>query len=128
MTPLAGDLDELVPDHSHEQGLVGEQALVVGDLLLEIGVLGLDLVALQTLQSLQLHVQDGLGLDLGQTELLHQLFSGVIVAFADRLDDLVDVVQRDAVTLQNMGSRFGLGQVELRPSGEDFLLMLDVFG
>ena len=55
-----------------------QQVLVVGDALEQFLMLILDLLALQGGQPAQLHIQDGLSLDLGELEALHQAFLGHI--------------------------------------------------
>lgn len=68
------DLLHLVP--------VRQQAGVVGNALFQLPVLGQQLIPLQTLEPFQLHVQNGLGLNVVQAEPGHEIFLGVIVAAA----------------------------------------------
>ena len=125
---LALDLQDLVLDDAQHHALVGQHLLVVGDQLLKLGVLGLDLVALQAGQALQAHVQYGLGLALGQPEAAHQAVLGVLggAGGADQGDDLVDVVQRDQQALQDVAAGLGLVQVVLGPAADDVLLVVQV--
>ena len=95
ISPLLLDLEQLVLDDSHQQMLVCEQALVVSDLFLQLFILGLDLLAFESLQLGEPHIEYRLCLDLAEPEPDHQLFFGVVVCRADGLDDLVDVVERD---------------------------------
>ena len=67
------DLEQVVLDHAVDLALVGEQVAQVGDQLDELQVLLLDLVALEAGELVEAHVEDGVGLDLGEAEALHQL-------------------------------------------------------
>ena len=101
----------LLQDLAH-QGVVGQHPVEVGDLLLQLVVLASSSFSpVQALQGLQAHIQNGLGLDLVQTEAGHQIFLGIVVALPDDLDDLVNVVLCDEQTLQQMGPLQGLVQV-----------------
>ena len=102
--------------------------VVPGDLLAQLRELVLDLVALEAGQAAQAHLEDRVGLDLREAEALDEagLGLGVVVARADDLDDLVDVVQRDDVALEDVGALLGLAQLVLRAPGDDVLLVLDV--
>ena len=73
---LALQLDELVADDAHDAGRVGEDVLELGDELDDREVLVLDLLALERGQAGQPHVEDGLGLQLGQVEPLHEVRRG----------------------------------------------------
>ena len=70
--PLAGvlllQLGELVLDDLADPGRVGEDVLELGDELDDREVLVLDLLALEGGQAGEPHVEDGLGLELGQVE------------------------------------------------------------
>ncbi len=68
----------------------------------------------------QLHVEDVVGLDLGELERLdHQAGAcgGDVVARPDQGDDLVDDVERLDATFEDVFSPLGLGQAELRCGG-----------
>ena len=125
---LLAHADQLVLDHLHQQAVVGQQALQVLDGLEELGVLRLDLVALQAGQAPKLHVQDVAGLDLAQAELGHQACAGLFrgLAGADQRDDGVDVVQRDAVALEDVGALAGLAQQVAGASGDHVAAVRDV--
>ena len=64
VAPLVLDLQKLGLDDAHQLVLVGEQTLVVRDLLEELIVLGLDLLALEALQLGEPHIEYRLRLDL----------------------------------------------------------------
>ena len=70
--PLAGvlalELEELLLDDPEDPGRVGQDVLELGDELDDGEVLVLDLLALEGGQAGEAHVQDRLGLDLGQPE------------------------------------------------------------
>ena len=125
---LVADLGHLLLDDAHEQSLIGQQALVIGDVLFQLVIFGLQLVAFQTGQAGQAHVQNGLCLLLGESEALHQ--SGTrgrgIAAAPDDGHDFIDVVQRLEQTLQDVRARLGLVQVVFGAAGDDVLLVGDV--
>ena len=122
------DLQQLVLNDLLQQVLVGQDLLVVGDLLAQLGQLFLDLLALQTGEAAQAHFQDGVGLLLGEAEALSQLRARFLVGLgrADDLNDLVDVVERDDVALEDVLALLGLGQLVAGAAGDDVLLVLDV--
>src|SRR5690606_7691221 len=70
---LVAELDQLFPDYRQDLCRVGQQLLQPGDLLEQIAVLVLDLVPLQRGQAAQLHVEDGVGLDLGEAEAIDEV-------------------------------------------------------
>ena len=107
---------------------VSEDLAQLLDALDDVLVLGADLVALQRGQLAQPHLHDGVGLHLAELELVHQrLPGGVAVARgADRLDDLVEVVQRDEEAFEDVRLALLLGELELRPPDDDLALVADV--
>ena len=125
---LAADLADLVADDAEHELLIGQHASVVGNLLLQLGVLGFELVALQSGQALEAHIQYGLSLAFGQAEARHQSIAGILwrAAAADQRDDLVDVIERDEQAFQNVAARLCLVQIVLRAPADDILLVLDV--
>jgi len=80
------------------------------DAFLELLVLVLQLLALQRGQPAQGHVQDGLGLHLGELEALDEVLLGRVrgAGAADDGDDLVEEVQGQQQTFQDMGPFPGL--------------------
>ena len=66
-----------------QQVFVRQKALVIGDAVLQLLVLGLELLPVQTLEAAQLHFQNSLRLDVVQGEAGHQILLGVVVAGAD---------------------------------------------
>ena len=92
-------------------------------------VLLLELVALETRQAAKLHVQDGLGLQLGQAEALAQLADEELLLAlvrADELDDRVDVVVGDLEALEDVRPLPRLGEVELGAPADDLAPVVDV--
>ena len=74
------------------------------------------------------HLEDRLGLDLGELELRHQLLARLVPVGrgTDERDDRVDVVERDEVALEDVRAGLGLAQLVLRAAGDDFALELEV--
>ncbi len=93
---LLHDRLQLVADDLPLARLVGEDVLEVGDDRLELGEPVHDLLALESRQAAQLHVEDRLGLDLVDLEQLHQAGAGLVDVRAapDQRDHLVERVQR----------------------------------
>ncbi len=107
------DLGELGAHDAQQQVPAVEDRLQFGDAGDQGLVLVLDLFSFKTRQPGQLHVQNGLGLDLGKSEPGHQTVACRNDRFAglDQLDDGVDVVQGDAVSLENVRAILGLAQL-----------------
>ena len=101
---------------------VGEQALVVGYTLLELGVFALELFPVEALQGLQAHVEYGLGLHVVEAEAAHEVFLRVVIALAYDADDLVYVVLGYEQAFEEVGPLLGLFQVELRAADYELLL------
>ena len=120
---LVPDFDQLVTEHATHFPFVCQQLLVVGDLLLQLLVFGLQLLPVQALEGNEPHIADGLGLDIIQAEPLHQALLGVVVGGADDVDDLVDVVLGNEQALQQVGPLLGLAQIVLGAPGEHVHLM-----
>ena len=126
VSELVGDGLQLLLQDLADQRIVGEDLVVVGDLLLQLLVLLLQLLPVQTLEGDEPHIADGLGLDVVQSEAGHQVLLGVVIAAADDLDDLVDVVLGHQQALQQVGPLLGLPQVIPRPPDDDLLLEAEV--
>ena len=107
---------------------VGEDVLELGDELDDREVLVLDLLALERGQAGEPHVEDRLGLELGQVEPRHEVGPGALDVgrLADRLDDRVEVVEGDLEALEDVGPGAGLAEVELGPAADDLAAMVDV--
>ena len=123
---LVPDGGELLLQYAPEHLLTGQQLVEIGDALLQLLVLLLQLLPVQTLEGLQAHIQNGLGLDLIQVKALAQALPGVVIAGADDVDDLVDVVLGHQQALQQVGPLLGLFQVEPGAADDNLLLIGDV--
>ena len=66
------DLEQLLANERVDAGRVAQDRAQLGDPFLEVGVLGLDLLAREAGQSREAKVEDRLRLDLGEAELAHQ--------------------------------------------------------
>ena len=122
------ELEQLLADQRHHARLVAEDRAELGDPLAQVGVLCLDPLPLERGQRAQAEVEDRLGLDLREVELLHQALArrvGVL-GRADERDHLVEVVERDQVALEDVRALLGLAQLELRAADDDRALELEV--
>ena len=119
---------ELVLDDLEHPGRIGEDVLELGDELDDREVLVLDLLALEGGQAGEPHVEDGLGLELGEVEPLHEVVARVLdlARFADRLDHRVEVVEGDLEALEDVGPGARLAEVELGPATDDLAPVVDV--
>ena len=125
---LAGDLAHLLLDHAEDLLLVRKQILVVGDGAAQAVELLLDLVALQAGEAAELHLKDGRGLLGRKPKALDEARGslGIRLRRADDGNDLVDVVEGDEVTLEDVRAGLGLLEVEAGAAGHDVDLVIDV--
>ena len=81
-----------------------------------------DLLPLQAGEALELHVEDGVGLDQAQPETLDEAGARLRrgLARADELDHLVQVVEGDDQAFEDVGPRLGLLEVVDRPPAHHF--------
>ena len=123
---LVDHLAQLALDQIHQQDVAGQQLQEPLDGRAGLGVLLADLVPLQAGEPLQPHVQHGLGLDLGEAELLDQAIAGhlAVGALANGRDHLVQVVQGDDEALEEVGPGPRLSQLELA-AASDHLAAVD---
>ena len=112
------DLLQLVHHDVLDEPLVGEDRLVLADLLQKLAVLLLDLVALQRGQARETHLEDRVRLDLREVESRHEPASrlGDVRRGADRLDHLVDPVEGDQEPLEDVRAMLRLLEEELGPA------------
>ncbi len=98
-----------------------------GDLLAKFVQLIDDLLPLQARQALQLHFENGLGLNLAEFELRDQTLAGFgsSLCSADQFDDLVDVIESFLQSFEDMGACFSLPQFVLTAPADDIDAMLD---
>src|SRR5207253_1837258 len=86
-----------------------------------------DLAALEAGEALQAHLEDGLGLHLGEPERRHQAVArgGRVGRAADEGDRLVEMLDRDPEAGQDVQSLLRLAEIVCRPAGDDLAAMLD---
>ena len=115
------DVFELGRNDLQQLFFIGEDFLQPRDRFERLLVLQLDLLALQSGQAAQRHVEDRLRLNLRELELIHQAGARRlrVLGGANQLDHRVEVAQRDQQTFQNVDARFGLAQLELRAPRDD---------
>ena len=125
---LLAHLAHLVLDDLQHEVHVAEHLRVPGDLLAQLLELVFDLVTLETGEAAQPHLEDRVGLDLREAEARDEggLRLGVVGAGTDDPDDLVDIVERDDETLEDVSPLLGLAQLVLGTPRDDVLLVLDV--
>ena len=118
---------QLVDDDLQQQLLAGENRAQPLDQLHQLGELVENLLPLEAGEPLQLHVEDGLRLDLAQAELRDQagLGFGRVLRAADQRDHRVEVIERDPQAFEDVRARLGLAQLELGPPAHDLAAELD---
>ncbi len=123
-----GHLEQLALEDVHAARLALEDATQIGDGGADLGQLLLELVALETGELGEPHVEDRLGLPLAEPEPALQLCAGRggILRRADEGDDLVDVVDGDLEPLEDVLPFERLVEVELRAAHDDFVPVLDI--
>ena len=86
------------------------------------------LLSFQSGESAQPHVHDGLRLGVGKLKAAHQAFLGDLrgTAGTDDMDHLVNVIQSDQQSLQDVIPFLRLIEIVFRSSGYHVLLMLQV--
>lgn len=122
------DPEEVGLDLGEEAGLVLEDRLQAGDLLHEPPVLLQKLLPFQGHEALEAHVQDGLGLGLGEAEAFHEGDAGLggVLGAADQGDDLVNVVQGDEEAFQDVGPLLRLPELKEAPAAHHLLAVVQV--
>src|SRR5439155_13107356 len=86
------------------------------------------LVALEPREATQPHVDDRLRLTIGELEALLQTLLGrlLVLRLADRLDDGVEVIERDLEALQQMGTIPSTVELIAGATGQHLTAMIDV--
>ena len=124
------DLAQLVADHGPQLALVGEDGLELGDGRAQLGQLLLEVGPAQAGEPAQRHVEDVLGLLLGELERLgHEAPRGPPgVSSLARMVAMISSIRSSALmSPSTMWARpAGLLEAELRPAPDDLLLVVDV--
>src|SRR5690606_20217751 len=123
----AGHLAELVLDDLEADLLALEDLLELGDEAADLGELLLELLDLEPGQPGEAHLEDRLGLPLGEAEpLLEPRVRGLGVRRGlDELDDLVDVVDGDLEPLEDVLTFARDAEVVLGPPDDDRMPVVD---
>ncbi len=110
------------------QHLLGrlEQRLQLADQRDQLAILVLQLAAFQGRQAAQLHIQDRLGLNLGEAELLDEAQFGIVrrLGLANERNHLIKHVQRPQQPFQDVGPLPGLLQLVLAAAHDHILPVL----
>ena len=111
------DLDQLVFDHFEQQGVRREDGPHPFDEGHDFAVFLEQLFAFEPGEALEAHVEDGLGLQIGETELADESAFGFFggAAGADGVDDFVDDVEGLEQAFEDVGAGFGFFEVETHP-------------
>ncbi|GAA4953418.1 hypothetical protein GCM10023238_19800 [Streptomyces heliomycini] len=123
---LLDERGQLLADDAALADRGGEDLVVLADLRLEFVVLLDDLLALQGGQAAQLHLEDGVGLDVVDLQEVHQAPARDLhgVTAPDQRDDLVDGIQGLQQAAQDVRPLLGLAQPEARTTDDDLDLVV----
>ena len=114
-------------DHLEHLALALQEHLVRFDLLDELQVLGLEFVAFQGREALQLHLEDGLRLPFAEVKFFDQRLSRLLRALGlpDGLDHRVQVCERFLQAFQDVRPLLRFGQLKLRAADDDVFAVVD---
>ena len=124
---FGGKLCELFANDLHLQLRTCQDGTQSLDRLDDLTILLLDLLTLQTGKALKTHVENSLRLYFAEVETRLQSFrgSGCVLRLLDRLDNGVDIIKSDDEAFQDVGTLFGCGKIEARPTNDHFVSVLD---
>ena len=128
VTILFLERQKVLADHLADLGRAAQQILQILDLPKFFLVLVSDLAPLQAGQAPERHVQNGLGLDFGQAETIHQVGARRIgcARATDGIDHLVDKVHGSEKPFQDVRPQLGLFQQVAAAPGDDLLAVLQI--
>ena len=109
--------------------VVGKDVLIIGDGSAQFTQFLLDLEDLQTSQTAQLQLDDGIRLQFVKAEVIHHSLTGLgkaALAGADGSDDLIDDVDGLMQTFQDMLALLGLLQIKGGAAADDLHLELNI--
>src|SRR5258708_26922994 len=121
------DFAQLLGDYGLQFFLTAQNFFQLSDQRLNLLQLLDNFLALHLRQAVQLQIEDGLCLAFREIPGLHQSFARFLgrFAFADQLNDVVQMLERFSEAEQNVFALFGFAQLELRAPPHDFDAMLD---
>ncbi len=128
ISKLLLSIEEFIFDNTHDFMRIGKDIAQIGNPFFQFLVFLFDFFPFQTGQAAQTHIEDSNGLLVAQAELAHERRLGnfIRLGFADRPDNLVNMVEGDKQTFQYVGTGQCLFQFKFAPSGYDILLMSQV--
>src|SRR4051794_906541 len=121
------DLAQLGADDAEDERLGTEDFAKAADRRLHLFVLGHDLLALQTGEALQTHVENRLRLHVAELPAFDQTALRFLrrAAGADERDQFVDDVERFDQTFEDVGAFLRFAKIETSPADDDLFAMLD---
>ena len=122
------DLEQLGLDDLKHLPFVAQHVLVLGDRLDQLLVLRIQLLALERGEPLEPHLEDGVRLGLAERKLLHEARprGRHVLRLPDERDHLIERLERDLESLEDVGARLGLPELELGPAGHHDLAVVEI--
>ena len=125
---FAADFGDFGFDNLFDLAHIGKNLAILFNLSIEFVQLVLDFLPFQPGQFAHGHIHDCLRLHLGEPVFVLQILfcRGDGLGMTEQIHDLVDIVARDFIALQNMRARLCLFQVEFGAADNHILLVGDV--
>ena len=122
------ELRELVGDDLGDACRTRQDVFQLGDELDHFEILVFDLLALEGGEARKAHVENRLRLQLAELEALHELCASNIDVGcgANRLDDCIEIVERDLEPFEDVGALACLLQFVLGTTAHDDATVIDV--
>ena len=125
---LIRNLRKLLPDNAEKLLFIGKNCLIFRNPFLQLRKFRFQLLSFQTGESTKPHLHNGAGLRFGQRKPLHEDFLGFLSRMTrpDQPDHLIDIIERNKQTFDNMRPLFRFIQIKPGSSGNNILLMLQI--
>ena len=119
---------ELFSDDVVLEAVACEDLFIFADLFKDLREFVGDLLHFKTGETLQAHIEDGFRLCFVETVPFHEGRAGClgIRCFFDEFDDVVDVVDGDLETFEDMFPLFGDAQIIRRPTADDLETVFEI--
>ena len=117
--------EELFLNHAENLVLVGQNRLKLLNKLMKFLQFSLNLIAFETLETAKLHRKNCCRLNFTQAKALHQSLIGIIIRFANRLNNFINMIDCNLQTFEDMSTILCLLELKFRPTTNNFLAVLN---